>query len=298
MDKFIELFINGLALGAIYALVALGFVVIYRASEVFNFAHGEFMALGAFIMSSLASAGVPWLLALALSMGLTGALGAAVERGVLRHLVGRATYVPILMTIVVGLILRTLILLAWPDQPMGMPTPWERTATVQIFGTPIFLNSIAAVAAGALALGLFIYLTRYTRMGLAMRASASDGEAALALGIPVGRVLGVTWGLATAYAALAGIFLSMYPSNVESALGYTALRAFPAVIVGGLDSVLGTVIAGVLLGVLEVLSESYINPSLGNFGHGFHTVFPYIVMIVVLMVRPYGLFGTREVERV
>jgi len=131
-----------------------------------------------------------------------------------------------------------------------------------------------------------------------MRATSGDQEVALALGIPVGRVFGATWFIAGALAAIGGIFLGMFPRTVDVNLGYVALRAFPAVIVGGLESPLGAVIAGLLLGVTEVLAQGYVNEHLGDFGHDFHTVFPYIVMILFLVVRPYGLFGQREVERV
>jgi len=159
-------------------------------------------------------------------------------------------------------------------------------------------NSLGTVAACAVALLLFYLLIRHTKLGVAMRATASDQEVALTQGIPVGRVFAVTWFLAAAFAALAGIFLAMFPKQVNSNLGFVALRAFPAVIVGGLDSAWGTVLAGLMLGVLEVLCEGYVNEHLGQFGHGFHTVFPYVVMVIFLVFRPYGLFGTREVERV
>ena len=123
-------------------------------------------------------------------------------------------------------------------------------------------------------------------------------QTALALGIPVGRVFGASWAIAGAFAALAGVFLSMFPRSADANLGSIALRAFPAVIVGGLDSVTGTVIAAMLLGLSEVLAQAYLNPHLGEFGKNFHAIFPYLVMIVFLVVRPYGLLGTRDVERV
>jgi branched-chain amino acid transport system permease protein len=131
-----------------------------------------------------------------------------------------------------------------------------------------------------------------------MLATASDQETSLALGIPVGRVFGMTWFIAGLYAALAGIFLGMFPRNVDVELGYVALRAFPAVIVGGLESPVGAVVAGIGLGVLEVLAQGYLNPLLGTFGQNFHEVFPYVIMVVVLVVRPYGLFGHKTVRRV
>ena len=137
----------------------------------------------------------------------------------------------------------------------------------------------------------------FTRLGIAMRATASDQETALAMGIPVGRILGTTWFLAGAYAALGGVLLAMFPRQADMQLSFVALRAFPAVIVGGLESIGGTIFAGLLLGLVEVYAQGYVNPLLGAFGQNFHGVFPYIVMIAFLVFRPYGLFGVKEVER-
>ncbi len=298
MSTFLQLLTSGLAVGAVYALVALGFVVIYRASQVFNFAQGEFLAFGAFVMVALKGAGLPWGLALAGSLVATGLLGAAVERAVLRPMVGRPVFVTIILTIFVGALIRVGIVLAWGADPKGMPTPWDTTTAVEVAGASLLVNSLATVGSGLLALAVFFLVIKRTKLGVAMRATASDQEVALALGIPVGRIFGATWFLAGAYAALAGICLAMFPRQVDSNLGFVALRAFPAVIVGGLDSAGGTVVAGVLLGVLEVLCEGYVNPQLGAFGHNFHTVFPYVIMILFLVVRPYGFAGTKEVERV
>ncbi len=298
MTTFLQLLASGLALGAVYALVALGFVVIYRASQVFNFAQGEFLTVGAFVMVGLCQAGVPWGFALIASMVLTGLLGAAVERVFLRPLIGRPVFVTIIVTIFVGFLIRALALIAWGTDTRGMPTPWDPTASVEIGGAHILVNSFATVAVGFVAVGGFFLLIRYTRFGVAMRATASDQETALAMGIPVGKVFAGTWFVAGAFAALGGICLGMFPRSVDVHLGFVALRAFPAVIVGGLDSVGGTVLAGLLLGVLEVMAQGYLNQHLGAFGQNFHAVAPYLVMIAFLIVRPYGLFGTAEVERV
>lgn len=298
MASFLQLLAAGLALGAVYALVALGFVVIYRASQVFNFAQGEFLTLGAIAMVMLCQAGVPWGIALLLAMALSGAVGAGVERALLRPLIGRPVFVTIIVTIFVGFLMRIGLVMVLGGDTEGMPTPWERTGAVEILGASVLYNSIGAVVAAALALGAFFAVVKYSKLGVAMRATATDQEVALALGIPVGRIFGATWFVAGALAALGGVFLGMFPQTVTVNLGYVALRAFPAVIVGGLESPLGAVIAGVLLGVTEVLAQGYINPHLGAFGHDFHTVFPYLVMVAFLVFRPYGLFGQREVERV
>jgi branched-chain amino acid transport system permease protein len=299
VNTFVQLSFSGLALGAVYALIALGFVVIYRASQVFNFAQGEFLSFGAFAMVSLMAVdGMPWVAAVLGAMAITGLLGAVVERVALRPLIGRPVFVTIILTIFIGYLLRAIVVMVWGADPRGMPTPWDPTATVTILGGEVLVSSIGAVVAGGLALGVFFLLIKYAKMGVAMRATSNDQEVALALGIPVGRVFASTWFISGMYAALGGIFLAMFPRNVDPNLGFVALRAFPAVIVGGLDSPSGTVLAGLMLGLLEVMAQGYLNEHLGQFGHGFHTVFPYVVMILFLIVRPYGLFGTREVERV
>lgn len=298
MTTFLQLSFSGLALGAIYALVALGFVVIYRASQVFNFAQGELLAVGAFAMASLVKLGLPWPAALVGAMVATGLLGAGIERVALRPLIGRPIFVPIILTIFAGLILRVGMILAWGTDPVGMPTPWDTTAALSLGEASVLYNSLGAVIAAGVALGVFFWISYRTKMGVAMRATSADQEVALALGIPVGRIFSLTWFMAGALAALGGIFLGMFPRSVDANLGFVALRAFPAVIVGGLDSPGGTVIAAFLLGLCEVLAQGYINPHLGVFGENFHAVFPYLLMIAFLVFRPYGLAGTAEVERV
>lgn len=297
MSNLIQLIASGLGLGTIYALIALGFVVIYRASQVFNFAQGELVTVGAFMMVALGGV-LPWPLAVLATMLVTGFLAATVERLVLRPLVGRDVVITVILTIFVGLILRVLVMVVFGPEQRGMPTPWETTASVSVFGAQVFMSSIGAVVAGAFALGVFYYLFRYSRIGIAMRATSSDQEAALCLGIPVGRIFGYTWFLSGAFAALAGVFLGMFPRTVDTNLGLVALKAFPVVIVGGLDSAGGVVVAGLLLGVLEVLTQGYLNPQLGTFGQNFHEVLPYLIMIVFLTIRPYGIAGRAEVERV
>lgn len=298
MTTFLQLLASGLALGAIYALVALGFVVIYRASQVFNFAQGELVTVGAFTMAGLARAGLPWGLALLGAAVTTGLLAAGIERAVLRPMVGRPVFVTIILTLFVGLVLRTGVLLVWGTEPRGLPTPWDPLATVALGEATVLVTSVWTVVAGAICLLGFFALMRYTRLGVAMRATASDQEASLGVGIPVGRIFGASWFLAGAVATVAGVFLAMFPRSVEVNLGYIALRAFPAVIVGGLDSAAGAVLAGLLLGVLEVMTQGYVNPRLGTFGQNFHSVFPYAAMILFLVVRPYGLLGRKQVERV
>jgi branched-chain amino acid transport system permease protein len=279
----------GLSLGAMYALVALGFAVIYRASRVFNFAHGELLGIGAFAMSSLLDAGLAWPAALALTMTLTGAVAAAIERAVIRPMIGRPVFVTIILTLLVALLLRAMTIVIWGVQPRAIASP---------LGDAIEYQALAQIALAVAVMVGFFALLKYTRIGIAMRATSTDQEVALALGIPVGRVLAFTWFLAGMLAGLAGVFAAMKHAmfSQESTI-VIAFRAFPAVIVGGLSSPVGTVLAGFLLGLTEIFAPIYLGPSLGGFGRNLQDVFPYLVMIAFLMVRPYGLLGRRDVER-
>jgi branched-chain amino acid transport system permease protein len=273
-------------------------VVIYRSSQVFNFAQGEFLLVGAFSMTTFTSMGLPWALALVMSMVVTGLVAATIERVALRPLVGRPIFVVAILTIFIAFVMRTVIVMIWGSDSRPVPTPWPTNGTVSILGARVTYNALAAIVATAVALGLFFLMFRRSKIGVGMRATATDQEAALAVGVPVGRVFATTWFVAGMTAALGGVFLGMYPRTLEPNLGFVAFRAFPAILLGGLDSPVGAVVGGLVLGVLELLAQGYVNPALGTFGQNFHEVFPYLVMIAILAIRPYGLFGRREVERV
>jgi branched-chain amino acid transport system permease protein len=316
VTDFVQFLVAGVALGLVYALVALGFVVIYRASKVFNFAHGEFLSFGALVMVTLYSEpvdesslgtlgapeisgfGLPWLPALLISVAATGLLAVLVERVVLRPLIGRPVFVSIILTLFVGILLRTLMMLYWGAKPIPMTAPWSSLSGVEIGGAHLAYNDLAPIVAALFSLLGFYLILRFSRLGIAMRATASDQEVSLALGIPVGRIFTATWFIAGAIAAIGGIFVGISDEmGVSPSLGFIAFAAFPAVIVGGLESPLGAVIAGLVLGVLQVLTQAYVNTKLGPFSNNLHEVLPYIVMIVFLVVRPYGLFGEKKVER-
>jgi branched-chain amino acid transport system permease protein len=271
--------------------------VIYRASRVFNFAHGELLGIGAFSMTSLGDAGLPWPLALGLAMTITGAVAVAIERSVVRPMIGRPVFVTIILTLFAALLLRAITIVVWGVQPRAIANPFGESG-LDVGEASIPFQTLAQIGVAALALGAFFALLRYSKVGIGMRATSTDQEVALALGIPVGRVLGTTWFLAGMLAGLAGVFAAMKHAMFghETTL-IIAFRAFPAVIVGGLTSPTGTVIAGLLLGLAEIFAPVYLGPHLGSFGRNIQDVFPYIIMILFLMVRPYGLLGTRDVER-
>jgi branched-chain amino acid transport system permease protein len=242
--------------------------------------------------------GLPWGVAAVMAVVVTGLLAVVIERVALRPLVGRPAFVPIIITLFIGFILRTVMVLVWGTGSLPLTTPYDAMAHFTFLGVTIDYTSLWVILASGVVLVLFFLLLRFSKLGIAMRATSSDQETALGLGIPVGKIFGVTWFVAGAFAALAGIFVGMREPSIEATTaGFIALRAFPAVIVGGLESPTGAVLAGLLLGVLEVLTQGYVNDNFGEMSKNFHAVLPYLVMIGVLVVRPYGLFGQRKVER-
>ncbi len=290
MDIFLQLTVSGLSTGMIYALAAAGFVVIYKASDVINFAQGDLLLLGTYlIFFAVAQTGLPWSLGVLVTVLLAVAVALAVERLVLRPLVGEPVISMIMVTIGLSSVLRGAINAIWGPNPRAFDSflpagdlvigPAVLSAA-RVLSIPIALAMLAG-------LGLFF---RYTRDGIAMRAIADDQQAALSMGISIPRVFGVAWGLAAASAAIGGIMLGNIV-GVSPNVAAIGLRVFPVVILGGLDSIKGAVIGGAIIGLLEVYVGFYV-------GHGLNLVVPYLVLIMVLMVRPYGLFGKEIIERV
>jgi branched-chain amino acid transport system permease protein len=280
--------------GGIYALVAMGFVVVYKATRVINFATGEFMMLGAFVAWTVMTAlEAPFAAALLCALLFAALLGTATERLVLRPLLGQRSISVIMVTIGMAAIFKGLAQIAWSGDYRSYPAIFPR-APVEL--GPIILPSrqfypfLIAVAAIAL-VGLGF---RFTRTGVSMRATADDQAAAFGMGIDIRRVFSLSWSLAAMTAAVAGIVVGII-GGISPQLGAIGLRTFPVVILGGLDSIGGALLGGVIIGVLENLAGGYLDPLLD--GSSVKEVVPFVVLVVTLMIRPYGLFGTREVER-
>jgi len=297
MSDLAQLLLAGVSLGASYALICLGFVVIYRATGVINFAQGGLLVLGAFLTHQFAvRAQLPFLLAVLLAMAVAGLVGVAVERVVLRRMVGQPVFAVIMITLGLLFVLEQIVSAVWGYDLVVLGDPWG-VRTTSVFGIAIEIADLWTIGLAAGVLTAFFAFFRYSRLGVAMRATASDQEAAIANGISARTVFALSWALAGAVAALAGTLLAAGPRGVEITLTAVALRAFPAMILGGLDSPAGAVIGGLTIGVVEVLSAAYLTPNAPWLGENVHVVVPYVVMIAVLLVRPYGLFGTREVIR-
>jgi branched-chain amino acid transport system permease protein len=298
VKDFFQLLVAGIAVGALYALVALGFVIIYKATGVINFAQGALLMLGAYFAFSFHDTlSLPFPLAALAAMAACGVVGVIIERLILSRMVGRPVFAVIMITLGLTISFEQIVIWRWGGQQRNFSDPWGLD-TFKVGGVVIpVVNVVRIVVAAALVVGFFAFF-RYSRLGVAMRATASDQEAALAQGISARRIFGLSWAVAAAVAALAGVLLASGGRGVDPSLSVVALVAFPAIILGGLDSPGGAVLGGVVIGVVETLTSGYSDRLPEALGHNFNRVTPYVVLVAILMVRPYGLFGTKEVRRV
>ncbi|MGW7163942.1 branched-chain amino acid ABC transporter permease [Streptomyces sp. NPDC054884] len=298
MTAFLDSVLAGLALGAVYALVALGFVVIFKASGVLNFAQGSLLLFGGYLTAvlhdDLGFAG-----ALAVSVLATAALAGALDRLLLQR--GDpdpgAAHVQTIVTIGVDIVLLTDLSRRIGGDLLTLGDPWGDSVT-RLGSVTVADSRIAAIAVSALAIGGVFALFRFTPWGLALRAAAEDTEAAALMGVRLSRVRTLAWCLAGALAALAAVFLAAFPApGLERTTGQIALNAFPAAILGGLASPPGALAGSLLIGLTEALAAGY-QSELHVLGDGFGDVAPYAVMVAVLLVRPTGLFGAKGAARV
>jgi branched-chain amino acid transport system permease protein len=308
-NEFAQLLVEGLALGSIYSLLAMGFVIIFKATQVLNFAHGALAATGAFLVALFATiwdiparwmpgapAWVSWGLAVLLGLIAAFGLGVLLERIFIRPMVGEELFAVAIVTLGVDIVLRTITndFIGTDSRPMG--DPWG-TSVLDLGWVTIAHTEIAQLTVTAL-LVVCVALFFRTRTGIAMRATAFDQEAARAQGIAVGRIFSLAWGIGAVLAAVAGVFLSLFPrraAGLDTQTAFFAFAAFPAIVLGGLDSVVGAVVGGLIIGLAQSFSHLLPWEFLGT---GFAGVVPYIVMLIVLFIRPTGLFGTEEVRRV
>ena len=296
MSTFAEFLINGLSLGSIYALIALGFVVIFRATEVVNFAHASLLLAGGYVTAVLHDEIGFWP---ALLAGIAGAavVGAAVEFFVMRRHRGADHSVLAIVTIGVDILLATELTRRIGTDILALGDPWG-DAVLTVGPVTIAQTRIAALLVAALLITAFLLAFRYTSWGVAMRAAAENQETAALMGIRLGRVSLGAWAVAGALAAVAALFLTVFPTpGLERATSLAALKAFPAAILGGLDSTTGALVGGLLVGITESLATGY-QSDLAFLGRGIGDLAPYLVMVAVLLIRPAGLFGTKELARV
>jgi branched-chain amino acid transport system permease protein len=291
---FVALVVDGALAGAVYALIALGFVVVYKASRVINFALGEWVMLGARgAAAGFYAAGLGLLGSVAAASAAMGVLALAFNRAVLRRMIGRPLISLIMVTLGLGAVLRSAAALAFRGVPGAVPLPIS-TAPVLVGGLAIPAEKLVAAGVAVLAIAAVTWFFQRSRTGLALRAIADDQQAAMAVGIDVQRHFSITWALLGAISVVAG---TLWTAAAGGGFGLVlvGLKVFPIVIVGGLDSIPGTIAGAILIGVLESLSAGYLDPLLGG---GFSNIAAYLVLIGMLFVRPYGLLGRPDVERV
>ena len=289
MSDFLQLSVTGLSNGAILALAALGFVLIYKSTGVLNFAQGEFLLVGAYTIYAAVSFGLPWPLAVAVALAVAVLLGVLVERLVLRPLVGESAIAVIMVTIGLAAVLRAVVQLIWGTTPRAFPD-FIPESSLQVAGARIPVNKLWAVGLAGLVLLAFALVFQRSRQGIAMRAVADDQQAALVMGISVRRIFALAWALAAASAVIGGLLLANLV-GVSGEVASFGLVVFPVVILGGLDSIPGTLVGGVVIGLLAEYTSAYIDPKLQE-------VVPFAVLVLILLARPYGLFGQARIERV
>jgi branched-chain amino acid transport system permease protein len=294
MAFFVDLTVNGLLVGLMYALVAVGFVLIYKATSVINFAQGDLMmfaAYGAAVMLGLGWLPL-WAVIPLLLLGMV-ALGFALERGIFRPLIGQPVIAVIMVTIGLTFVLQGIAAILWKAGTRQLPLPVRVEPYVigDVFISPI--NAVAAVTAVICLVGFGLFFTK-SRVGIAMRAVADDQQAAMTMGINVRRVFALSWAIAGLAAAAGGIIWGNM-LGVDTFLALVGLKVFPVVILGGLDSIAGAVLGGLIVGAVESVAAGYLDPYVGG---GTKDFIPYLLMIVVLFVRPHGFLGRETIERV
>jgi branched-chain amino acid transport system permease protein len=295
MTFFLQLVLTGFALGMIYALIAIGFVIILKCSEVFNIAQGHFVLIGGYLgYTFLVPLGLPIWAALGMAIATAIIMGLAIERLALRPLVGQPVLAVVMVTIALATILGGLATLLWGAEYKAyhglLPTI---TLTVGTISIPS--ESLIGLIVSVICVVLLMLLFRYTKIGLAMRATAEDLHVVQSLGIRATTVYAVSWAIASVVGVIGGILLGgVSGANME--LAEVGLKAFAVVLLGGVNSIGGAIVAGIILGMLENVAAGYLDPLLP--GGGLAQVFPFIVMIIVLVFRPYGLFGLTRIERI
>ena len=297
MTFFFEVLIGGLLAGVMYSLVALGFVLIYKASGVLNFAQGAMVFFAALTFVSIVERGVNFWVAIAITLAVMAVLAIAIERIVLRFLVNQPQITLFMATIGLAYFIEGLAQGLWGAQvhaiDIGIQDVPFKLAGINISQFDLFASGSAAVLVAALAV-----FFSYTRTGRALRAVADDHQAALSIGIPLERIWVIVWAVAGFVALVAGLLWGAR-TGVQFALTFTALKALPVLILGGFESIPGAIVGGLIIGATEKLAEVYIGSSLGlNIGTGIENWFPYALAMVFLLIRPEGLFGERRIERV
>jgi branched-chain amino acid transport system permease protein len=293
-EILVQLTVTGLAWGSVYACIALGFVLIFKSTDIFNFAQPELMMFGAYIAFTLITTlKLPFVLGFFCALILMILIGSLLEMMVVRPMVGEPVLAVIMVTLGLANVLRGLTGLFWGYEELQFPSPFSEEPLI-IFGAAINQAEIYTIVATAILLVIFFLFFKYSGAGISMRATAEDTRTAFLMGINVKGVFTASWAIASLVATIAGVFLASF-TFLEPIMSHVGLKALPAMILGGMDSVHGAIIGGLIIGVTENLAGFYLEDYLGS---GINEITAYVIVLIVMMIRPYGLFGTKEIERV
>ena len=290
--QLLQLLISGVAQGCIYGLIALGFVLIYKATETVSFAQGDLMMVGAFGgLVAMTLLGFPFWLSVPAAIVGMALFGVGLERMVIRPILGQPAFSIVMLTIGVGFVLRGLITMipVIGTETHTLPVPYAGQV-LNLGALVISAEQIVVIGATAILCGLLFAMFRYSKLGIAMQAASQNQLAAYYMGIPVKRINGLVWGLAAAVAAIAGLLLAPI-TFVHANMGFIGLKAFPAAVVGGFTSLPGAIVGGLIIGIVEAFSGFYLP-------EGFKDVAPYIVVLIMLVLKPNGLFGEKLRKKV
>jgi len=295
MEFLVQLVLNGIVIGSIYALVGLGFVIIYKSSSILNFAQGEFLLLGAYLcLAIFNTAHVPFAAAFVLALAFSVVLGIGMERLLLRPMIGEPVISVIMLTLGLSSVLKAVVQGIWGTDTRPYPELFP-TTPIQIGPLPVSQGYLYSVASVCILLVLFSLFFKYTRAGIAMRATAFSQQVALSMGISVKHIFALAWSIAAVVSTVGGVLLGGVRGGVDGSLAFFGLKVIPVVILGGLDSVLGAIVGGLVMGILENLSGGYLDPLVGG---GVKEVAPFVALVAILTFKPYGLFGKVKIERV
>jgi branched-chain amino acid transport system permease protein len=294
-NLLLQLTINGLIVGALYGVVAMCFVLIYKASQVVNFAQGEFLLIGAWVCWWLLTKyQIPFYAGFLLTLAFMMVFGFLLQIIVLRPLIGEPVISVIMVTI--GLSIFFQALMKWMFGVFAQPfPPVFATQSIAIFGLEVQTVYVMSTVVSVLIMAGFAWFFKFSRMGLAMRATAFNQQVAQSLGISIRQVFALSWGISAMVSTVAGVVVGIV-NGVSSALSVFGIKVFPAVILGGLDSIIGGVLGGLIIGLLENLAH-FVDTQWLKWGN-LYEVAPFYILIIILMIRPYGLFGTKDIERV
>ncbi len=294
-ELLIQLLVNGLIVGLLYGVIAMCFVLVYKSTQIVNFAQGEFLLVGAWVCwAFLVYMELPFFVGFLLTLAFMAAFGVLLQMIVLRPMIGEPIISVIMITIGLSIFFQALMKWIFGVDPQSYPQVFD-TQSVQIMGLNVEVAYLMSTAIALFIMAAFYFFFKHSKHGLAMRATAFDQQVAQSLGISVKHVFAMSWGIAATVSATAGVVIGLV-NGVSDSLSIMGIKVFPAVILGGLDSIVGAIVGGITIGILENLAEFFDSQyfHVGNM----YDIAPFYVLLIILWFKPYGLFGTQDIERI